>query len=212
MKDCIIITSIVEITNAPFSYSNVRSVYSHEERFNQTIETIESIRKYLPDVDIILVECSPESDYMTHLKHKVDIFLNTYPDDIIRNGYNKGVCEANLMLHIFNKIDLTCYRNIFKMTGRYVLTENFNKDVWIHDGPVGCETYGYGPLSLHTFLYKFTNKEIQLIKSTFNNIVETNNINSIESILYPILKPNMKNIDKIGILVRWSSYDSTPEF
>ena len=45
MKDCIIITSVVQTTNKPLSYSETRSIYSHQQRFEQTLETIESIRK-----------------------------------------------------------------------------------------------------------------------------------------------------------------------
>ena len=38
-----IITSVINISKEPLSYSGTRSIYSPEERFNQTIKTIESL-------------------------------------------------------------------------------------------------------------------------------------------------------------------------
>jgi hypothetical protein len=76
MKDCVIVTSIVEISDAPIAYAPTRSLYSHQQRFEQTLETIDSIRRHLPEADIVLIECSPDGYYMQELEKRVDVFRN----------------------------------------------------------------------------------------------------------------------------------------
>ena len=212
MKSCIIVTSVVEISNSPLDWSAVRSIYTHKQRFEQTLETIESIRKHLPDTHIILAECSPESDYMMELKKRVDIFINTYPNDLIQNGFRKSVCEAKLLLNVFNSVDLSQYQHIFKMTGRYKLLDSFDKNVWMDYIPICCMTDWYSsaakpPPHIHTFFYKITNQELPLIKKTFEDMVNTDTSDAIEHILYHTLKHRIKHIDKIGIEVRLSCYE-----
>jgi len=212
MKDCIIVTSIIEISDKPLYWSPVRSIYTHQQRFEQTLETIESIRRYLPDTDIILAECSPDSDYMKELQKRVDIFINTYPNDIIQNGFYKGICEAHLMLTIFDRVDFSQYQNIFKMTGRYKLTEKFNRSLWMNNYAVGCKSSWYGdPVTdpnMHTFFYKITNNELPIVKNTFNNMINTEK-DRIEVILFKALEQVLHLVEEIGIEVRWSCrYDN----
>ena len=213
MKDCIIVTSIVEITDKPLYWSPVRSIYTHQQRFEQTLETIESIRKHLPDTDIILAECSPDSEYMKELEKRVDIFINTYPNDLILNGLYKGVCEAQLMLYIFDRVDLSQYQNIFKMTGRYKLTDKFNRSLWMNDHAVGCKSNWYcsgsDQQSMHTFFYKITNNELPIVKNTFNSILNTQQ-DCIEVIMCNALSNVLRLVPEIGIEVRWSCHDCTP--
>lgn len=216
MKDCVIVTSVVEISNAPLDWSSIRSVYTHQQRFEQTLETIESIRKHLPDTDIILAECSPDSDYMKELEKCVDIFINTYPNDLVRNGYHKAVCEAQLMLYVFDRVDLSQYQNIFKMTGRYKLTDKFDKSLWINNSPTGVVSDWYSSntnpdKTMHTFFYKFTNQELYIIKNTFENMINNNTQNAMEYIIYNILKNKLHVISEIGIEVRWSCHNCIRE-
>lgn len=217
MRNCIIVTSIVEISDAPLDWSAVRSIYSHQQRFEQTLETIESIRKHLPDTEIILAECSRPSSYMDELQKRVDVFINTYPNDLIRNGINKSVCEAQLLLYVFDRVDLSVYDNIFKMTGRYLLLDTFDQSKWLHDNPAACVTTHYSNNinpgdCMHTFFFKFTNKDIALLKSVFERMISNNVSDAIEWILYRELKDRLQDVNPIGIQVRWSCFDSTPCF
>lgn len=214
MKDCVIVTSIVEISDKPLSFTAVRSIYSHQQRFEQTLETIESIRKHLPDTDIILAECSPDSNYMTELEKRVDTFINTYPNDPIQYGCHKGLCEAQLMLYVFDRVDLSQYQNIFKMTGRYKLTDRFDRSLWMNNYAVGCKTFQYGgdPTTeggMHTFFYKFTIRELHIITNIFEAMISNEITESIEHTMYRTLKSNLANVHEIGIEVRWACYSHT---
>ena len=214
MRNCIIVTSVVEISNAPLDWSAVRSIYSHQQRFEQTLETIESIRKYLPDTDIILAECSPESPYMEELKKQVDIFINTYPNELIQHGFHKAVCEAQLMLYVFDRVDFSVYDNIFKMTGRYLLTDTFDKDKWLNTHPVGRTTTFYSNslnpgLSMYTFFFKFTNTEIGVLTGCFNTMVSNNVAENMEWIVYHALKDRLVEVNTLGVLWRPACYNFT---
>ena len=209
MKDCIVVTSIVEIGDAPVAYAPTRSLYSHQQRFEQTLETIASIRKHLPDTDIVLVECSPDGYYTQELEKRVDVFRNAYPNDAIRNGYSKSLCEAALLQFAFDAVDVSQYRHIFKMTGRYVLTDLFQPSQWLDERPVGCVTDVYttsadAPQQMHTFFYKLTPSDIPSFRQALYSMSPHA---AIELVVYNLLQAKMKWVSQIGIEVRWSSFD-----
>ena len=144
MNNLVLITSVICIENRPLSYTNIRSVYSHSERFEQTKKTIESIREKIPNSKIFLVECSNLTEDMSkYLVEKSDYFLNLYEDEKIRNnttGLSKSLGEGTMTICAINYIKYNNieYDNLFKITGRYWLSNNFNynnfnnSDIQIH--------------------------------------------------------------------------------
>jgi hypothetical protein len=204
MKDCIIITSVVQTSTTPLSYSETRSIYSHQQRFEQTLETIESVRKYMPDVHILLIESSPPSEWMEQLKSKVDQFINLEFNELVNNSYEKGLGEKTLLLHALSNLKEE-YSNVYKITGRYVLQ---NPIVWEpSEFPTFCKTNQYGiENSVHTFFYRIPNSKLSLFKEVLNSYES----GCIENWIAQKLEINF--VDKIGILVRWACYDSTPIF
>ena len=132
MNNLVLITSVICIENKPLSYTNVRSVFSHEERFEQTKKTIKTIREKIPNSKIFIVECSNLNEDMTkYLVQNSDYFLNLYQDEKIRSnttGISKALGEGTMTICAIkyikhNNIE---YDNIFKITGRYWLSDNFN--------------------------------------------------------------------------------------
>jgi hypothetical protein len=206
MKDCVIITSVIETTNKPLNYSEIRSIYSHQQRFEQTLETIESLRKYMPDVHILLIECSPPSEWMEQIKAKVDQFINLEFHELVNNSLEKGLGEKTLLLGALSNLTET-YDNIYKITGRYVLQ---NKIEWEpSEFPTFCKTNNYGvENSVHTFFYRIPNSKLSL----FKEIIELYEYGCIENWISFNFRNQINFVERIGILVRWSSYDSTPIF
>jgi hypothetical protein len=83
--DLFMITSVINTGNTPWSYSAVRSAFSIEERFQQTLHTIQSIRDKVPSSVILLVECSELSAEMEDtLKSKVEHYLQCYTMEHVR--------------------------------------------------------------------------------------------------------------------------------
>ena len=58
-EDLFLITSVINTGFKPWTYTGIRSIYTPEQRLDQTInETISSIRSYSPYSKIFLIECS----------------------------------------------------------------------------------------------------------------------------------------------------------
>jgi hypothetical protein len=132
MNNLVLITSIIKTPNAPLSYTNTRSVYSHEERYEQTKKTIQSVRDKIPNVKILLVECSALDESQTeYLTTHCDYFLNLIDQpEKVKNIYSasKSLGEGTMTI---SAIEYIMQNNIefdhfFKITGRYWLSEHFN--------------------------------------------------------------------------------------
>jgi hypothetical protein len=166
MKNIIIVTSIIDTpNNLPLSYSLKRSVFFKKDRFEQTKNTISSIRLHIPDCLILLIECSPldnnEAEFFTN---NTDIFINMYNDDKINefliNIYSpfKALAEGTMTIYaleyLFNN-NIIC-DNIFKISGRYYLNDNFHFDNYLNNDDT---------------IYKIDNKRCNtcFYKLTFNN-------------------------------------------
>lgn len=131
--DLFIITSVIDTGNKPWSYTNNRSYFTVKERFDQTINTIQSIRNICKNALILLVECSPLSEEMKKiLQSNVDYFLFTYEREDVRSAClesnKKGHGEVKNLKEACQYIEENhiSFRRLFKISGRYYLTEFFN--------------------------------------------------------------------------------------
>lgn len=139
MKNIIIITSIIDIPKQPSDKSfkstsypqDTRSIYTREERFQQTQCTIENVKRNIPDVKILLVECSQLTDEeRKFLETECQWIINLIDNpDLRENIYSqsKSLGEGTMMIAALeflfkNNIE---FDNLFKITGRYWLNENF---------------------------------------------------------------------------------------
>lgn len=128
MNKVFVVGSSIQTRTAPLTYSPVRTVFSSEERFRQTIFTINSIRNSFPDSKIVIVDSSQDYlEYMTtcafftnvefvpliHLSKEAFEIVNTHP--------NKSLCESLLLNTYFKKYkkQLKQYDYIIKGCGRY---------------------------------------------------------------------------------------------
>jgi hypothetical protein len=127
------ITSTINVSNNPWSYINIRTIWSAEERLNQTISQIKSIRKYCPNSFIILSEGSIlTEEQKEQIVPLADVFLNDISDkkiyDAIHKSNMKGLGEsyellAGINFVISNNIKFNLF---FKFGGRFSLNNNFN--------------------------------------------------------------------------------------
>jgi hypothetical protein len=145
MKNLVLICSIIKTPNTPLSYTETRSIYSHEERFEQTKKTIQSIKKKIPNAKILMVECSDlDETKINHLKNNVDYFINLINDtEKVQNIYSisKSLGEGTMTIEAINYIEQNNieFDNLIKITGRYWLSEHFNylnfdnNDIVVHN-------------------------------------------------------------------------------
>lgn len=121
------------------------SAYDEEQRFNQTLKTIDCIRKKVPESYIVLFECSSKSideKQKDIFKQKSDLFLDFYNEPAIKQiyenleqrpeliTYGKSLLETRGLLNtlyiIKNHNLFNDSQRVFKMTGRYLLNDDFD--------------------------------------------------------------------------------------
>jgi hypothetical protein len=134
----IFVTSTINISNKPWNFTQTRSVYTHKERFEQTITTLSTIKEKMQNTKIFLIECSPLlPDYEEYLRNNSDYFLNLYDEnneDLLKkiNGNSKSLAEGTMTilgLEYLKKNNID-FENFFKITGRYCLNESFEFESW----------------------------------------------------------------------------------
>jgi hypothetical protein len=113
--------------------TTTRSIYSNEERFSQTLETVDSIHKYLPNSLIYMFDSSsevPEEYKLVKLRQNgVEIVYtgdNNTINDCSRMGANSLAESLSFMafLNWFNSQNIAGDR-VYKISGRYHLNDNF---------------------------------------------------------------------------------------
>tara|TARA_R110000824_G_scaffold296772_1_gene485028 strand:+ start:1321 stop:2073 length:753 start_codon:yes stop_codon:yes gene_type:complete len=120
----VIITSVINITNKLSA-----GVFSGAERFAQTLETVKSLHR-IKNKAVAWVEGGQLTQEQEDIiKGIVDIYVNVSHIDLI-SGNNKSVGEAAQLLEALSIIDISNYENVAKISGRYVLTPNFNQDAF----------------------------------------------------------------------------------
>lgn len=116
--------------------TKIKTVYTQEERFNHTLETIESINKYCPSNLKILHDSSvdmPDDKYLREIASRgVTVIYtgNQLPLNELTKAQMTSACElvsTKMMLDYFNekiRPNVTALR-AYKISGRYKLNDNF---------------------------------------------------------------------------------------
>ena len=209
MENLVLITSVICIENKPLSYTKVRSIYSHQERFEQTKKTIQTIREKIPNPKIFIVECSNlNQDISNYLIQNSDYFLNLYEYEKIRNNttsISKSLGEGTMTIYAINYIKNNNieYDNFFKITGRYWLSENFvynnfiNNNIQIHyinnDVNNACTSlYKLHKINIDEFM-DFLNRNLQLMYQCIGYEV------LFAMFLKEVKSNNIIHLNKIGV-------------
>lgn len=118
-------------------------VYSTQERLQQTIATLESIRERV-SCDIIVLDGGSEhltEDERKELNDHVDIFYSFVDEESVKEVQKspswdivKNLIEIIMFGSFFQskQNDLREYDRIFKMSGRYILNDNFNYNLHLN--------------------------------------------------------------------------------
>lgn len=198
MKNLIIISSVINTSKDGLSYTKTRSVYSSDERYEQTIKTIESCEK-VDNCEILLIETSTiDSEKEEKLKSLVDYYVNYSNNPNIQkiiDGPIKGKAESTQLWNGIKEVDFNNYDNIIKISGRYWFSHEFNYDNFNNENNIFVE--GPNKSALGTVMYK-------IHKSSFNQYLKclgycTNSNEMLEKDFILFFKDNYKTLPKIGV-------------
>jgi len=170
----VLITSVIHTPDTPLSYTNTRSIYSTEQRYEQTKKTIQSIKNKIPDAIIVIVECSELSESEEKfLSQHCDKVINLYSYIDIRSnvyGISKALGEGTLTYNALNYIQQNNiqYDNLIKLSGRYLLSDNFDLNNFNNDSIVIKYIDG-NTNNVITSLYKLPHKVVEKFKLFLND-------------------------------------------
>ena len=225
-KNIILVTSKIYVTNNAFSYINTRSIYTKQERFLQTTETINSIRKYIPDSYIYLVDNSDFNNYEYEILNSlVDHFINITNDPEL--NYFTNECKYKAFADIYHQYYFLnsflknpsnkSILNFFKLTGRYLINETFNYEnynnndtIFKQNNAVTNKKYYYTcffKLSKH-ILSEYHEKIKKLVD---NKYLYFNDSSDCEVILPNTIIDKIKLVDHLGITQRiavWNTIEN----
>lgn len=133
LYNVVLISSAIVTSSAPLFYTPTRSHFTHEERFQQTLRTIDSIRRDVPNAYIVLVEGTElGAEMIPILQEKVDYLYEGWKEETLRdrvNGPHKGYAEASGLLSYLQSSHFSTIEplisSISKISGRYWTRENF---------------------------------------------------------------------------------------
>lgn len=196
MNNIILITSVINTPNNPLSYSKIRSVYNRNERFEQTKKTIQSVKEKLPNIKIMIVECTDFNDNEKEfLVDNCDYILNLWEKKELHNnifGTSKSLGEGTMTIESLKYIEELKleYQYLYKISGRYWLNENFKLDKIENNV---FKKINNDENNVFTALYKIDKKTVEkLLIFLINNIQ-----NMRQFIGYEVLMSHfVKNIDK----------------
>lgn len=135
MKHCFMVSSAINTTIGEFS---------NEERLEQTLDTIKSIKTKVPDAVIIIVECSsitltPEQRNILDIN--CDMLVTYDSDPHVKDMYEKNIALGNWDI-VKSYTEIYCFLGVFKlclekdyfsgidrihkMSGRYILNDEFD--------------------------------------------------------------------------------------
>lgn len=185
---------------------NVESgVVSLDDRFHQTIETARSIRARVEDSVIILLDggkfpltieqrkqlLAVYDDILSFTHHPTIQFAHNQNVNVM---YIKGPCES-MMLHEACKLLPPDVKRVFKISGRYKLSDNFNITQHDHQGKYVFKTkedgvkyyhdgkyedgsqlqnidHYYTPYQYKTRLYSFCGSMIPQVIEDYHNVFQ----------------------------------------
>lgn len=138
MNKVFVVGSSIQTRNAPLTYSAVRTIFSSDERFRQTVSTLNSIHCSFPDSKIVLVDSSENyAEYLSFVRHMPNVQfiplkeLSGEAFETVNTHPNKSLCESLLLNTYYKqyKKELKQYDYIIKGCGRYFYW-NFNDSLF----------------------------------------------------------------------------------
>ena len=213
-KNIVFINSKIIVSDTAFSYIKKRSIYSRQERMNQTINTITSIRKYIPDAHIVLLDNSV-FNILEHniLEQLTDTFINitdnnvlNYFTDVFQYKAFGEISQQLQFFELFLKKDYTKIKNFFKITGRYGINEEFdyeqyNNDLNIFKKHLSIKDKEY----YYTCFYKLDKSILKETQTLFKDFVRNkekymNSYSDFEVIFPNAIFDKIHLVDKLGII------------
>ena len=197
MTNLVLITSVINTPHKPLSYSNIRSVFSRKERFVQTKKTIQSIKSYIPDSKIMIVECTDfNKEEDEYFKKECEFILNLWEREDLHNnifGKSKSLGEGTMTIEALQWIinRKLMFDNFIKISGRYWLSETFDYNQF-NNKQLIFKQINNDINNIFTALYKLPYNSINLLYKYLQMNVEKMKQNIGYEVLFGFFLKNLR--------------------
>lgn len=195
-----LIPSVISPSTNPFNYTPKRSVFSSNERFQQTLAQVKAICSYgqvflLEGSELTvsqLLELTPYVRVVYFTKNEQgNHYANRHP--------NKSIYEVYVMRRM---LEVLSFKWIFKFGGRYHLLPTFNLSFFLRDKPVFKTLIGYTrtyivECVIYSIPGTYRNKYIDIYREIIKRL-EGND--SIENLLYVYSKDDCYTVPYLHVI------------
>jgi hypothetical protein len=213
-KNIVFITSKLIVSDKAFSYVKKRSLYSRQERMTQTINTINSVRRFIPDSHIVLLDNSILNTFEKSVFEKmVDTFINitdnnvlNYYTDVFEYKAFGEISQTLQFLELFFKSDYRETKNFFKITGRYEINAEFDYNQYDNNLNIFKKSLSIKEKEYYyTCFYKLDKSILKEVQTIFDGFVKNkekymNNNSDLEVIFPNAIMDKIHLVDSLGII------------
>lgn len=208
-----LIPSVIKTSENPFNYTSRRSIFSWEERFQQTLKQVESIYQCDENIQSYIMEGSRIGiRYLTELTKyaSVILFVTDSKGDKYANKHpNKSIYEIYCMETMLKKVQTQW---VFKFGGRYKLHDTFNLKDFLSNKAVfkvipGFLTFAGTPI-IECIIYSIPKEQQEEFRNIYKKIKEEileGSNGAIESLLYKSI-PEHHCVTRLGVFGRDAVY------
>ena len=180
----------------------------------QTLKTINSVRQFIPDSYIVLLDNSILNTFEKNVFEKLtDTFINITDNNIV-NFYTdvfeyKAFGEITQTLQFFElffQTDYTGFKNFFKITGRYEINADFDYTQYDNSLNIFKKSLSIkGKEYYYTCFYKLDKGILKEVQAIFNGFVQNkekymNNYSDLEVIFPNAIIDKVHLVDNLGIV------------
>jgi len=147
----VVVVSAIHVSSAPLSYTPTRSAFSAQQRFDQSLETIRSVRQHVPNPYIVFVEGTELAEgYRAAIHSLVDHLHLAGSDAAVREcvaGPYKSLGEVASLLSYLESPHFQWARgerlvaSLSKLSGRYRILPAFRFDLPPNDAVLAHITH-----------------------------------------------------------------------
>ncbi len=191
---------IVSIINSGYT------IFNPEQRLQQTVHTIKTVREKIPNCYIILAELSTLSEYQKKQLFSVenpqganilyDFSTEAVTEGLLSPHKTKGACW--LFINSWKKLQEINPpphdSKIFMISGRYFLNDNFKFENYNNDKINIRVEYEQNPLAIYTNLFSCSIQHVEYLSSIFQMVSDRNALNMeeyLERLFYRFINLNI---------------------
>ena len=180
----------------------------------QTLKTINSVRQFIPDSHIVLLDNSILNTFEKNVFEKmVDTFINitdnnivNYYTDVFQYKAFGEISQTLQFLELFFQTDYTKIKNFFKITGRYEINADFDYNQYDNNLNIFKKSLSIKEKDYYyTCFYKLDKSILKEVQAIFEGFVQNkekymNNNSDLEVIFPNAIMDKIHLVDNLGIV------------